>query len=213
MTVLKRSVMTLYSGPLDIYSHQIRIVLAEKGVSVDIVHVEPDEANEDLIQLNPYNTLPTLVDRDLVLYQNQVIMEYLDERFPHPPLLPVYPVMRAKSRLMLYRIEHDWYSLYKIANGHDYEKAEKAKKELRDSILSLAPVFSDMPYFLSEEFTLVDCSIAALLWRFDQMGIDFGPTKPAKAIIQYAERMFQRDAFQVSLSEAERELREKCYDT
>src|SRR5690606_22799162 len=111
MTMIKRSVMTLYSGAQDIYSHQVRIVLAEKGVSVDVLNVTPNEPNEDLIELNPYNTLPTLVDRELVLYNARVIMEYLDERFPHPPLLPVYPVARAKCRLMMYRIQRDWYCL------------------------------------------------------------------------------------------------------
>ncbi len=113
MTILKRAIMTLYSGDLDIYSHQVRIVLAEKGVNVDIVNVDENHPCEDLLELNPYNTLPTLVDRELVLYQARVVMEYLDERFPHPPLLPVYPVARAKSRLMIYRIDRDWYSLYK----------------------------------------------------------------------------------------------------
>lgn len=200
--MLKRSVMTLYSGALDIYSHQVRTVLAEKGVSVDILNVDENHPCEDLGELNPYNSLPTLVDRDLVLYQAQVIMEYLDERFPHPPLLPVYPVARAKSRLMMYRIKRDWYSLLpKIEAGDD-----AARAELKNSILTIAPVFDEMPYFLSEEFTLVDCVIAPLLWRFPLLGIEL--PRSAKSIFNYQQRVFERESFQVALTEAERELRE-----
>lgn len=200
--MLKRSVMTLYSGALDIYSHQVRTVLAEKGVSVDILNVDENHPCEDLGELNPYNSLPTLVDRDLVLYQAQVIMEYLDERFPHPPLLPVYPVARAKSRLMMYRIKRDWYSLLpKIEAGDD-----AARAELKNSMLTIAPVFDEMPYFLSEEFTLVDCVIAPLLWRFPLLGIEL--PRSAKSIFNYQQRVFERESFQVALTEAERELRE-----
>ncbi len=208
MTMLRRSVMTLYSGPLDIYSHQVRIVLAEKGVSVDVLSVNPNEVCEDLLELNPYNTLPTLVDRDLVLYQSSVIMEYLDERFPHPPLLPVYPVARAKNRLMMGRVEKDWYSLYHTyMKDPDSAAGEEARDELRQGFIALAPVFAEMPYFLSEEFTLVDCCIAPLLWRFPSMGIAL--PRQAKAIVKYGERVFERESFQASLTESERELREK----
>lgn len=206
MTLIKRSVMTLFSGALDIYSHQARIVLAEKGVSVDVLNVDANHPSEDLLELNPYNTLPTLVDRDLVLYNAQVIMEYLDERFPHPPLLPVYPVARAKSRLMIYRIDRDWYSLLKKIEGDDLTVTEAARKELREGLTTLIPVFNEMPYFLSEEFTLVDCTIAPLLWRLPYLGIKL--PKNAKPILDYAERMFDRDSFQASLTEAEREIRE-----
>ena len=205
MTMVKRSIMTLYSGAMDIYSHQVRIVLAEKGVSVDVLNVDANHPCEDLLELNPYNTLPTLVDRDLVLYTSRVIMEYLDERFPHPPLLPVYPVARAKSRLMMYRIERDWYSLIHriVRNEAD---ADAARKELTDSLVALTPVFDEMPYFLSEDFTLVDCCIAPMLWRVEQLGIEL--PKNAKSIMHYAERVFSRESFQASLTEAERELRE-----
>lgn len=205
MTAVRRSVMTLYSGDLDLYSHRVRIVLAEKDVTVDILSVDPQHPPEDLVHLNPYNTLPTLVDRDLVLYQSNIIMEYLDERFPHPPLLPVYPVARAKSRLMMYRIEQDWYSLvYRIESGNKKD-ADAARKELQESLIKLAPVFSDATYFLSEEFTLVDCCIAPLLWRLPKLGISLLPK--AKQVATYAKRMFKRNSFQASLSEAERELR------
>ena len=206
MTLAKRSIMTLYSRNLDPYSHQVRIVLAEKGVGVDILNVDPNRPSEDLAQLNPYNSVPTLVDRDLVLYQSNVIMEYLDERFPHPPLLPVYPVSRAKCRLMMHRIEQDWYDLLRKILRNTKKTTDAARKELEDSLVSLAPVFAEMPYFLSEEFSLVDCCIAPLLWRLPTLGINL-PSK-AKAIEKYAERVFAREAFQASLTEAERELRE-----
>lgn len=204
--MMKRSVMTLYSGALDIYSHQVRIVLAEKGVSVDILNVDDNHPCEDLIELNPYNTLPTLVDRELVLYNARVIMEYLDERFPHPPLLPVYPVARAKSRLMIHRINRDWYSQLGIIERGSEKQSEQAKEELKNALLGLAPVFSNTPYFLSEEFTLVDCVVAPLLWRLPALGIKLPRT--VKPIEQYQERVFNRESFQASLTEAERELRE-----
>jgi len=206
MTNLKRTVMTLYSSALDIHSHRVRIVLAEKGVSVDVINVGDEEPSEDLMELNPYGTVPTLVDRDLVLYQPNVIMEYLDERFPHPPLLPVYPVSRAKCRLMIFRIEQDWYSLLgKIEAGG--KEATTARNQLRDNLVSLERVFADMPFFLSDEFTLVDCALAPLLWRFPALEIEL--PNSAKAVVKYGERIFERQSFQASLTESEREMREK----
>lgn len=200
----KRSVMTLFSGANDLYSHQVRIVLAEKGVSVEIHQVTPDFLPEDLIELNPYNTVPTLVDRELVLYQAQIIMEYLDERFPHPPLMPVYPVSRGQSRLMMYRIENDWYSLAKrISDG---DKADEARRELRESLVALEPVFAEYEYFMSEEFSLVDCYMAPLLWRLPELGIEL-PASGTKSLKAYMLRVFERDSFQASLTETERELR------
>ncbi|OGO90069.1 MAG: stringent starvation protein A [Coxiella sp. RIFCSPHIGHO2_12_FULL_42_15] len=208
MTTMKRSIMTLYSGAVDIYSHQVRIVLAEKGVSVDIVNVDDRHPCEDLVDLNPYNTLPTLVDRELVLYNAQIIMEYLDERFPHPPLLPVYPVSRAKSRLMIYRIERDWYNLVNMIERRDTE-ADAARLELKNALMTVIPVFSNSPYFLSEDFTLVDCVIAPLLWRLPALGIELPYSTKAKPVAKYEERVFKRNAFQASLTDSERELREK----
>ena len=205
--MLRRSVMTLYSGALDIYSHQVRIVLAEKGVSVDVLNADINSPSEDLAEINPYNSLPTLVDRELVLYQSQVIMEYLDERFPHPPLLPVYPVARAKSRLMMYRVDRDWYSLLNDLNSDNDDIKTRASRDLCESLIALSPIFGEMDYFLSEDFTLVDCAIAPLLWRLPSYGVDL-PKKQAKDILAYMDRVFARDSFQVSLTEPEREIRE-----
>ena len=196
--------MTLFSDTIDIYSHQVRIVLAEKGVGVEISYTDPTKLPEDLMELNPYGTVPTLVDRELVLYKSHIIMEYLDERFPHPPLMPVYPVSRGQSRLMMHRIEQDWYSLAaQIFRGEG--DVETARNDLREALLSLAPVFSEMPYFMSEEFSLVDCYLAPLLWRLPALGIELNGGG-AKDIHAYMNRIFSRSSFKASLTDQEREI-------
>ncbi|NRB24499.1 stringent starvation protein SspA [Shewanella sp.] len=200
----KRSIMTLYSGADDLYSHQVRIVLAEKGVTVDVLEADPSEMPEDLIELNPYNTVPTLVDRELVLYNSRIIMEYLDERFPHPPLMPVYPVSRGQTRLMMHRIENDWYSLVdRIRSG---DRADAARKELQESLTAIAPVFTEMPYFMAEEFGLADCYLGPLLWRLPVLGIELD-NRAAKEVKAYMTRLFDRESFKASLTETEREMR------
>ena len=202
----RRSVMTLFSEALCPYSHRARIVLAEKNITVEVVNIDPDNKPEDLIDLNPYQTVPTLVDRELVLYGSRVIMEYLDERFPHPPLMPVDPVSRAKARLTMYRIDKDWYSLLSDIESKGEKNSAKAKKMLRDSITSSAEVFAAFPYFLSEEFSLVDCYVAPLLWRLPAYKIDL--PKSAQPVLDYADRIFKRESFKLSLTEAEREMHE-----
>ncbi len=201
----RRSVMTLFSDPLDPQSHRTRIVLAEKDVTYDVIQIDPDNKPEDLADLNPYNSVPTLVDRELVLYDARVIMEYLDERFPHPPLMPVDPVSRAKSRLALFHIEQDWYGLFGDLTSGSERKMASARKMLRESLLSSIDVFKAKPFFLSDDFSLVDCTIAPLLWRLPSFGIEL-PTQ-ASAIKQYADRLFDRPSFRESLSELELELR------
>lgn len=203
----KRSVMTLFTNKLCPYSHRVRIVLAEKGITAEMVEVDLHNKPEELLELNPYGTVPTLVDRDLVLYESHIILEYLEERFPHPPLMPVYPVARGRSRLMMSRVDRDWYSLAKTILHEEGEEVSKARKDFADSLLSVAPVFADSPYFLSDEFTLVDCSLGALLWRLPLMGIEL-PAGPGKPILEYMHRVFNRDSFQQSLTDAEREIRE-----
>lgn len=201
----RRSVMNLFSAPGCPFCHRTRLVLAEKDITFDTLDVDLDKLPEDLSELNPYNTVPTLVDRDLVLYDSRVIIEYLDERFPHPPLMPVDPVSRAKTRLALHRVEADWYPLMiEILKGNE-KAATKARKELRESLIASAEVFAIMPYFLSQEFSLVDATIAPVLWRLPILGIEL--PKEAKAVLDYAERLFARQTFQESLSEAEREMR------
>jgi RNA polymerase-associated protein len=200
----KRSIMTLFSDTIDIYSHQARIVLAEKGVGVEISFTVPDELPEDLLELNPYGTVPTLVDRELVLYNSHIIMEYLDERFPHPPLMPVYPVSRGQSRLTMHRIQNDWYVLAEkiMANKGDLDAT---RNELREAFLSLAPLFAETPYFMSEEFSLVDCYLAPLLWRLPALGIDLSGTG-SKDVKAYMKRIFERPSFIASLTDQEREI-------
>ena len=202
----KRSVMTLFSHADDMYSHQTRIVLAEKGVGVDINLVDLANLPEDLLDLNPYGTVPTLIDRELALYEAKIIVEYLDERFPHPPLMPVYPVSRGRSRLMMHRIEQDWYSLAKVIMSGTAAEAAKARQELKESLLSVAPILNEAPYFMSEEYSLVDCYLAPLLWRLPVFGIEFDG-QGAKELRTYMIRLFERESFQASLTEAERELR------
>jgi RNA polymerase-associated protein len=200
--------MTLFSDPTCQYSHRVRIVLAEKGVTVDIEDIEGNGVTEEILEANPYGTLPTLVDRDLALYESKVVMEYLDERFPHPPLLPVYPVARAQSRLWIYRIERDWCTLIdQIVASPDSKKAEAARKEFRESLISVASIFADMDFFMNEEFTLVDCCLGPMLWRLPQLGIDLPSNRQVKPLLDYMDRLFARPSFEESLTDLEREIR------
>ena len=205
----KRASMTLFSDPRDHYSHRVRMVLCEKGVSVDVVDVDPSQRPEDLSEINPYGTLPTLLDRDLVLYKSTVIMEYLDERFPHPPLLPVYPVARAQCRLLMHRIEVDWSKRVDVLMaGRGRETAmDKARKELRESLAAIAPVFDDRPFFMNDDFTLVDCFVAPILWRLNALDLKMS-TRQLKPMQRYMNDMFERETFQESLTEPEVDMRE-----
>ena len=203
----RRSVMTLFSEPTDPWSHRTRLVLAEKGINIDFIDVDKGNLPEDLSTLNPYNSVPTLVDRDLVLYDSRVIIEYLDERFPHPPLMPVDPVTRAQFRLALYRIERDWYSLVgEITKGGDRKSMVRARKVLQDSIVSSVEIFTSKRFFLSDEFSLVDCTIAPILWRLPILNIEL-PTQAGK-ILEYMDDVFARQSFQGSLTELEQEMRQ-----
>jgi RNA polymerase-associated protein len=206
--VTKRSSMLFYSDGSSQYSHRVRIVLAEKGVTVDIVDVDIYDKPEDLADLNPYNSLPTLVDRDLVLYEPNIMMEYLDERFPHPPLFPVYPVARAQSRLWMHRIEKDWCGLVDMLQAETAPEKEldAARKELRENLVAIAPIFAEKPYFMSDEFTIVDCCVLPILWRLPELGIKLPDTKATKALLEYRQRLFKRESVQESLSEQEKEM-------
>jgi RNA polymerase-associated protein len=201
----KRTVMTLFSDPECIYSHRVRLVLAEKNITVDIIDTDPLDLPEDVAEANPYGTLPTLIDRDLALYDSRIIMEYLDERYPHPPLLPIDPVSRANTRLYLHRIEKDWYSLADeiLAGG---KGAAKARKELKEALLAAGPILAAKPWFMSDEYTLVDATIAPLLWRLPALGIEISGTG-SRQLLDYAKRAFARECFGKSLTEQEKELR------
>ncbi|MCD8525444.1 MAG: glutathione S-transferase N-terminal domain-containing protein [Gammaproteobacteria bacterium] len=205
----KRPVMTLYTGVNDLYGHQVKIVLAEKGVSAEHVFVSSDDAPEVLAELNPYGTFPTLVDRDLVLFNASIILEYLDERFPHPPLLPIYPVARARARLMMYRIEREWYRPANIllSGASSSEDLAQAREDLLQSLLGVAKTFDESPYFLNDEFSLIDCVVAPLLFRLGRMKISF-PAGKAKSIEAYMDRIFNRDSFVSSLTDKDYEFRD-----
>ena len=207
MLANRRSVMTLYSDPSDPASHAVRFVLAEKAINVEIHTVTADERPEDLNDLNPYNTILTLVDRELVLYEAQIIMEYLDERFPHPPLMPVDPVARASNRLYRYRIKRDIYSLVSKIESGDASAADAARKSLRDHLTAVAPIFNQKAHFMADDYSLADCYLAPLLWRLPYYKVSL--PRQAKPILQYAERLFEREAFEASLSDAEREMGER----
>lgn len=199
--------LVCYSDPADHYSHRVRYVLAEKGVSVEIVDVDPAQCPVRLSEVNPYASVPTLVDRELALYEPSVITEYLEERYPHPPLLPVYPVARANTRLLVHRIQRDWCALVDIVTDRraPEKTREQARKELRESLTGVSPVFSEKVYFMSDEISLVDCCLLPILWRLPALAIEL--PRAAKPLLDYMEVNFAREAFQVSLSAVERNMR------
>ena len=199
--------LTLFSDPVSHYSHRVRLVLAEKGLAADLQDIPAGQCPARLAELNPYGSLPTLADRDLALYEPSVIMEYLEERYPHPPLLPVYPVARANSRLLMHRIQRDWCTLVdRVLDARTSEAARaQARKELRESLTGVAALFGGQPFFLSEEFSMVDCCLLPILWRLPLLGIEL--PRQAKPLLDYMERLFARPAFQASLTATERAMR------
>ena len=200
----RKSVMTLYSDISDIHSHRVRIVLAEKGINFEVMFVDPANPPEDLLELNPYGTVPTLIDRDLVLYDSHVIMEYLDERFPHPPLMPVDPVSRGRTRMTLSRIKRDWDGMVEKITSGSVDEASRAVKELQESLTVISPIFEQKPFFMNDELSLMDCSVAPILWRLKKFGVDV--SGQSKAFRDYNKRIFELPSFQSSLSEVEREM-------
>lgn len=201
----RRSVMVLYSDTVSPIGHAVRIVLAEKDINVDINFVSGNNLPEEIAEVNPYNTVLTLIDRDLVLYDAQIIMEYLDERFPHPPLMPVDPVARASNRQIRYRVIRDLYSSIEDINSDNDISAANAKKNLRDHLTAISGIFAQKSFFMSDEYTLVDCCMAPLLWRLDYYGIKLPAS--AKPLLKYASNLFEREPFKISLSEQEKEMR------
>ena len=200
-----RSTMALYSSDRNIHCHRVRFVLAEKGINVDIIDVSNNEsAAADLAELNPYNETPTLVDRDLLLHNAGVINDYLDERYPHPPLMPVDPVSRARLRLVHHRVLRDWYPLAQLIESTTGSKADKAKAQLKESIIAANDLFKHSEFMLNEELSLVDCTLAPLFWRLPVYGIDLG--KPGATVQAYIQRLISRHSFKVSLTRAEREM-------
>ncbi|PID61422.1 MAG: starvation protein A [Gammaproteobacteria bacterium] len=204
-----RAGLTIVSDPVTAASHRIRLVVSEKVVEADLVSVSlDDKLPEDLLQLNPAGRIPTLLDRDLVLFDERVISEYLDERFPHPALMPIDPMTRAKLRLMIYRIESEWYTRIADLEAENVSANRKklAIKELRENITLLSPLFKQSDFLLSDAMSLLDCAVGPVLWRLRHFGISL-PEQAAKNIHDYALRLFAREGFQKSLSEYEKTLR------
>ncbi len=203
--VRARTVLTLFSGRDDVDSHRVRLVLAAKAVSYDLVVVDAAKPPEDLIELNPYNDVPTLADRELALYDVDVICEYLDERYPHPPLLPIDPLSRARVRLAVRRVERDWLSLMGTIQTGAKAAAEGARRRLRDGLVATLPAFKASKFFLNPEMSLADCALAPLIWRLPSLAVQL--PKEAQPIIDYGDRIFRNPAFTRSMTNVEKSLR------
>ena len=209
VSLSNRTSMALFSDPLDHYSHRVRIVMAEKGVTGEIIDSNLDLLSDELLQVSPYAELPVLVDRDVCLYDSVVLMEYLDERFPHPPLLPVYPVSRAEIRLFIQRIQKDWCEMFDnlVSAKLSDSGLKKTRQEFKSQIIALSPILKEKPFFMSEDFSLVDCCIAPILWRLPLIGIELQKDTKTKPIYAYMQRIFTKPCFINSLSELERDIR------
>lgn len=196
--------MRLYSGTTCPYSHRCRIVLYEKGMDFDVIDVDQMNRVEDIAVINPYNKVPVLVERDLILYEANIINEYIDERFPHPQLMPPDPVMRGRARLFLHRFEQELYSqIEAIEQGG--KAADKARAVIRDNLTQLAQILTKQKFLLGDEFSMLDVAIAPLLWRLEHYGIQMG--KDAAPLMKYAERLFSRQGFIDALTPSERAMR------
>lgn len=204
---LKHSNMILYSDYFGISSHRARMVLAEKGISVNIIYVD---YNRNILEKNliikNFNSFPVLIDRDLIIEEIDIITEYLDERFPYPPLLPVYPVSRAKCRLMISKIEREWFPIVNDISSKDKQISENARNELKNQIVIISQLFSENLFFLNDDLSLVDCCIAPIFWRLKYFGITLPKQTQTQYIFDYIKRIFSRESFKLSLSDFEREM-------
>jgi len=197
--------MTLYSGTTCPFSQRCRIVLYEKGMDFQITDVDLFNKPEDLAVMNPYNRVPVLVERDLVLYESNIINEYIDDRFPHPQLMPADPVLRARARLFLYRFENELFCHVDTLEKGNVKTVDKARQIIRDNLTVIAPVFTKQKYMLGEEFSMLDVAIAPLLWRLEHYGIEL--PKQAAPLSKYAERLFSRPAFIDAMTPSEKVMR------
>lgn len=197
--------MTLYSGTTCPFSQRCRIVLFEKGMDFQIIDVDLQNKPEDLAVMNPYNQVPVLVERDLVLYESNIINEYIDERFPHPQLMPADPVMRARARLFLHRFEQELFAHIGAIVSGNQKAADKARTVIRDNLTQLAPIFAKQKHMLGEEFSMLDVAIAPLLWRLEYFGIEL--PKQAAPLLKYAERIFSRPAYIEAMTPSEKAMR------
>jgi stringent starvation protein A len=197
--------MRLYSGTVDPYSHRCRIVLFEKGMDFEVIDVDLTNKTEDLAILNPYGEVPVLVERDLVLSEANIINEYIDERFPHPQLMPADPVMRARARLYLYNFEKDLFNHIKDIESGEDERVERARKVIRDNLTQLVPIFSKQNYLMGDEYSMLDVAITPLLWRLGHYGIEL--PNQAAPLLKYAERLFSRPMYAEAMTPSEKAMR------
>ncbi|MEC5386294.1 glutathione S-transferase N-terminal domain-containing protein [Uliginosibacterium sp. H3] len=196
--------MNLYSGTTDPFSHRCRIVLFEKGMDFQVVDVDLFNKPEDLAVTNPYGRVPVLVDRDLVLYEANIINEYIDERFPHPQLMPPDPLMRARARQLLHTLELELFSHIEALEKNQ-KGVDKPRAHVRDQLTQLAPIFAKQKFMLGDEFSMLDVAIAPLLWRLEHYAIEL--PKTAAPLAKYAERIFSRQGFIDALTPSERAMR------
>ncbi|MCX8747647.1 MULTISPECIES: glutathione S-transferase N-terminal domain-containing protein [Snodgrassella] len=199
--------MTLYAGITCPFSQRCSFVLYEKGMDFEIKDVDVYNKPEDLAVMNPYNQVPVLVERDLILYESNIINEYIDERFPHPQLMPADPVMRGRGRLVLYRLEKELFSHVLVLENPESSNKEmnKAREAITQGLTMLAPAFSKNKYIIGDDFSMIDVALAPLLWRLDHYDIKL--PKSAAPLLKYAERIFQREAFIDALTPAEKAMR------
>ncbi len=197
--------MRLYSGTTCPYSHRCRIVLFEKGMDFEVIDVDLMNRSEDVATINPYNKVPVLVERDLILYEANIINEYIDERFPHPQLMPPDPVMRGRARLFLHRFEQELYSQVDLIEQGMGKSVDRPRALIRDNLTQFAQILIKQKFLLGDEFSMLDVAIAPLLWRLDHYGIQLG--KDAAPLMKYAERLFSRQGFIDALTASERAMR------
>ncbi|PIT10440.1 glutathione S-transferase N-terminal domain-containing protein [Snodgrassella alvi] len=199
--------MTLYAGMTCPFSQRCSFVLYEKGMDFEIKDVDVYNKPEDLAVMNPYNQVPVLVERDLILYESNIINEYIDERFPHPQLMPADPIMRGRGRLVLYRLEKELFSHVLVLENPESSNKDmnKAREAITQGLTMLAPAFSKNKYIIGDDFSMIDVALAPLLWRLDHYDIKL--PKSAAPLLKYAERIFQREAFINALTPAEKAMR------
>ncbi len=199
--------MILYSGSTDPFSHRCRFVLYEKGGDFEVVDVDPNNRPPEVDALNPYGEVPILIERDLTLYNSNIINEYIDERFPHPQLMPADPIMRARARLFIYTFERELFGFVRFLEDRNSDERRRAiaRQQIREQLVQLSPILAKNKYLMGDEFTMLDVALAPLLWRLGIYGIEL--PKSAAPLLKYAETVFSRNSFIDSMTPSEKVMR------